>query len=201
MPGIGKTYWSKQLEKKGFMRFCCDDLIERKLQQELKPLRYTGIHDVAKWMGQPYETHYQTRSRQYLFCEEETIHEILEKIQTLPKNVNVVVDTTGSVIYLNGSAMQKLSTFTKIIYLDTPSSIKEAMYEAYLKDPKPVIWEHMFEKKQGETNENALKRCYPKLLKHRTAMYKKYAKKTIDYFMVRNSRFTVERLIKFLEKP
>jgi len=36
MSGTGKTYWSKQLESKGFKRFCCDDLIGEKLGTVLK---------------------------------------------------------------------------------------------------------------------------------------------------------------------
>ena len=33
MSGSGKTYWSKKLESEGFKRFCCDDLIEEKLEK------------------------------------------------------------------------------------------------------------------------------------------------------------------------
>ena len=66
MSGSGKSYWSKKLQAKGFKRFCCDDLIEKKLENELKKLGYSGIQDVAKWMGQPFDTQYLRSSKEYL---------------------------------------------------------------------------------------------------------------------------------------
>src|ERR1039457_799049 len=100
MSGSGKSYWSKQLEKKGFKRFGCDDMIEKKLHIDLNRLGLNGIHDVAKWMGYPYEKKYKTANKKYLDLEKQIMREILYFLKNEAKtDENIVIDTTGSVIY------------------------------------------------------------------------------------------------------
>lgn len=110
MSGSGKSYWSKKLqEQKGFKRFCSDDLIEKKLSSELKKFGYSGLHDVAKWLGQPFNLQNEERSRKYLYFEKEAMREILKAIEHSNNyNENIVVDTTGSVIYTEKWILEKL---------------------------------------------------------------------------------------------
>ncbi len=199
MSNSGKTHWStkllQELEKIGFVRFCCDDLIEQKLDRELKSLGYSGINDVARWMGQPYEKKYKTNSRKYLRLEKEAMEEILNFLEEQTKVKNVVIDTTGSVIYLESELIDRLKKITKIVYLDTPDSVQKQMYKNYIKNPKPVIWGNSFKKLNGESNFEALSRCYPELLKFRTKKYKKFADVAIDYYMVRRPNFSVKEFL------
>jgi len=194
MSGSGKSYWSKKLQAKGFKRFCCDDLIEKKLENELKKLGYSGIQDVAKWMGQPFDTQYLRSSKEYLTFEKEVLHEILIKIASLSTK-DVVIDTTGSVIYAEKALLEKLAKTTKIIYINTPASVQEEMYQLYLKDPKPVVWGTMFEKMDQESNLEALARCYPLLLAYRTKKYKNLANITLDYHTLHDPQFSVDKLL------
>lgn len=201
MSGSGKTYWSKKLEGKGVERFGCDDLIEAELDPELKQLGYAGgIKEVAKWMGQPFDPQYGRTSQRYLALEEEVVGKVLTSIEQFRSCQNIVVDTTGSVIYLPAAILERLAAITHIVYLDTPDTVKEEKYQQYLADPKPVIWGDSFFRIEGETNMEALARCYPDLLAYRSKRYVKLADITLDYHALRSPGFTVDRFIQLISK-
>lgn len=199
MSNSGKTHWStklsQELEKIGFVRFCCDESIKAKLDKEMTKLGFSGIHALAKWMGQPYEKRYKVTSYRYQQFEKEVVEEFLNKVKHMPPSQNVVIDTTGSVIYLGDTIMNRLKKLTTIVYLDTPDSVQKQMYENYIKNPKPVIWGDSFKQKRGESNLETLSRCYPKLLAFRTKRYKKFADITFDYHLVRRPNFSVEEFL------
>lgn len=190
MSGCGKTYWSKKLMEKGYKRYCCDDLIEIKLQNELIKEGFSGgIQEVAKWLGFPYNKQYQKASSVYMKCEEEVMNEILSEIQTLQYR-DVVIDTTGSVIYISASTLQKMKNLTKVIYLELSNEKREKQYEIYVSDPKPVIWGNIFKKGTAESNQQALVRCYPKLLYSRMKEYENHADITLGFHQLLEKHFT-----------
>ncbi len=181
MSGVGKTFYSKRLEKEGFDYYGCDDLIEQKLEPELKALGYSGINDVGRWMGQPFEERYKENSEKYLHFEKEVISDIVSKIQKSDLKTNLVIDTTGSVIYLDSDLLMHLKENSFVLYLDTPAKAKEEMQKRYFEDPKPVYWGSSFQKMPSEDNVEALKRCYPLLLKERERKYKLLADNVLTY--------------------
>lgn len=194
MSGAGKTYWSKKLEKKGFIRYSCDDQLEKKLSQLPNDGKHVGIRNVAKWMGQPYEKQYPHTSNLYLQAESESLYEIINKSPNIHKR-NVVIDTTGSVIYAERHMLKQLAKISKIVWLETPASIRQKMLQLYLSDPKPVIWKGIFQKKNRETNREAIARCYPLLLEFRIKKYKELASGSLDYYMLRLPSFNVDSLL------
>lgn len=198
MSGTGKSHWSKKLQKEGFVRYCCDDLLEEKLVDELQSFGLSGTKALSAWMGQPYDQRYKETSKRYLALEKQVMKEIFEKIKLLPKNTNVIIDTTGSVIYTGRGILRELANLTKIIYLDTPDSVKDKMHKLYLQDPKPVIWGKAYKKRAGESDLAALKRCYPNLLAFRTKKYKKNAHKTLDYFLLREKGTSLPKFLELL---
>lgn len=198
MSGSGKSYWAKQLETKGFKRFSIDELLEKKLSDGLKQLGYSGIQDVAKWMRQPYEARYTQTSKTYLDYERKTMIEVLEFVKNNNnENENVVIDTTGSVIYLDKEILKNLSKLTTVLFLQTPKSVQDEMYELYKKEPKPVIWGDSFNQREGEPPLVALARCYPELLANRCKQYEQLADVNLDYFEIRKPEFTLDQ---FLQK-
>lgn len=200
MSNVGKTYWAKRLEKEGFNVFYCDNLIEKQLEVELKKWGFKGIQDVAKWMGQPYEQHYNETSQKYLEIEVKIVSKILDYVEFLSKeNERILIDTTGSVIYLDESLLSRLKLLTKIIYLDTPFTVQKEMLQLYIQNPKPVIWGTAFQKQEDESCHQALARCYPNLLKFRIENYKKYSDFTLNYFLLRSNNFKVENLLWILK--
>lgn len=186
MSNVGKSHWSRELEKKGFKRIACDVLIGKKL----------GTQNLGQWLGQPYELDYRKKSEEFQHAEQKVIEEILVAIEEA-KNEDIVVDTGGSVIYLRQDILQKLKRLAKIVYLEAPVSVIKDMQEIYFKNPKSVIWGTIFEKREDETNEQAIVRCYPKLLETRAKKYEELADVTLDYYELRSPGFTTE---KFIEK-
>lgn len=199
MSGSGKSYLSKKLESYGFKRYCCDDLIEKKLEKKLE--KSNGIQDVARWMGQPYDKQYEVNSKEYLDCEKEVLNEILTEIENdKSKYNNIVIDTTGSVIYTGEEILKKLSQNTKVVYLQVPDKVKEEMYQLYINDPKPVVWGDAFEQKPGEESIDALKRCFPDLLLFRAKKYEELSDIKLDYFQLRSDNFDTENLVNLLDR-
>lgn len=196
MSNSGKTYWSQKLETAGFKRYSSDDYIEEKLGEELKKLGYSGIADVSKWLGQPYEESHARNSKTYLSYEIESLQYFISQITN--QDDNVVIDTTGSVIY-TGDVLKKLKKSTKIVYLDTPAKVQKQMYESYIKNPKPVLWQGSFYKLKGESDMEALSRCYPEFLRYRTTKYRSLANITFDYHLLRDKDLTTENFISLLQ--
>lgn len=199
MSGIGKTHWSKKLVDHGFLHISCDDLIEKKLEPELSKYGYKGLEDVGRWMGLPYDTKYPQASKKYLEKEREVIVEILDRVSSIPKNTNIVVDTTGSLVYMEDKLLEKLKQKTTVIYLEVPKEIEKEIYNTYLLHPKPVIWGDSFKKLPGENNSQALARCYLDLLSFRKKRYEKIADLTMLYHDLRKKTFGSHDFLRLIE--
>jgi len=192
MAGSGKSYWSKKLAQHGFRRFCCDDLIVARLAPDLTGPDGTTM-EMGTWMGFPYERNYKKRESTYLTYEIKVLIEILEYLES-HKNTrkeNIVIDTTGSVIYIGDEILQKLGQYTTVIYLLTPPEVQDKLLNAYISKPHPMLWRDSFSKKSGETNQEALARCYPQLLSARERLYARYADVEIDYYRRNEKGFSV----------
>jgi shikimate kinase len=198
MSGSGKSRWSKKLAKRGFQRICCDDLIEKDLSLELEKYGAKGIQDVAHWMGQPYKKYFKRNQALYLNSEIRNMRKIVDQLKGGFRK-DVVIDTTGSVVYTGDPTMKALKKYSLVIYMETPMSSLPEMLRIFMKKPKPIVWKNMFRKKDNETNEDALKRCYPRLLRQRIELYEKYADATLKYKSRTHSNFSVDDFIRFAE--
>ena len=182
MSGCGKSRWSMKLQEIGFKRFSCDDLITRKARPILTRPDGT-ILDIGKWMGFPYEYQYRSRESKYLSLEIQALSEILEYLDTkqnLPEE-NIVVDTTGSVIYCGHKLLKKLRKTTMVIHLSSPPGIQTQMLDRYLANKRPVLWRNLFNKRLNESNEEALERCYQRLLITREKLYQQHSHVTVPH--------------------
>lgn len=195
MSGSGKSHWSKKLVDIGYVHICADDIIEQKLGDELTQHGYKGINDVSKWMGQPYDSRFERNSKRYIDLEGESMQEILVDIATRLLSENVVIDTTGSVIYLSPEILRELVKRSAIVYFHTPESALPQMTKLYLEDPKPVIWGDIFNQNDDETNLQAIARCYPLLLLDRTEKYEKLAHVTLEYDELRSPKMTPQKIV------
>jgi shikimate kinase len=200
MAGSGKSHWSRKLSEHGFRRFCCDDMIAEKLAPELRRPDGSTIK-VSEWMGFPYQPHYKERESQYLVSETEVMIEILDYLGSREKGAqeNVVIDTTGSVIYTGEQILRRLQQSTTVVYLAAPAEIQEQLVEAYMSNPHPMLWRGFFSKGRNETNEEALRRCYPQLFFDRKSRYEQYADVTIDYYTRRQAGFGVRDFLHALK--
>ena len=201
MSGVGKSYWSDKLEKTGFTVYHIDDIIAIKLKSVVKKfsikndINYSksSVGDLAKWMGFPDDERYKKNSKTYLDMETKVVKEVLNKAKKSRKNV--VIDTTGSVIYIDSEISKELKKLTKVIYFDAGTKHLKSMFEEFKRNPKPIIWGNMYKPKKGENENKALLRCYKQLIDSRIKKYNKLSKQKIDYKWLRDKKRKVEDLL------
>ncbi len=194
MSNIGKTFWSKRLSEQGFKHIDCDKILEEKLEPELKKFGFEGLSEIAKWLGQPYEKQFRKNEEIISELEKEIIRNILDGLEN--HNQNVIIDTPGSIIYTGEETCSELKDKTTIIYIEATPEMKEAMFQNFLKNPKPIIWQNSYKKSENESEYDSLARYYPELLAYRTSKYEKYADIIIPYHTLKEDMTTEE----FLEK-
>ncbi|MCX6702184.1 MAG: hypothetical protein NTX96_03265 [Candidatus Zambryskibacteria bacterium] len=197
MSNVGKSRRALLLEGLGFNRVCCDNEIEKKLKPYLLKSGYQGIDGVAEWLGQPFDERYVTNSALYLQYEIEVMQEIISRLRQGEK---LVVDTTGSVIYIGADILSTLKELATIVLLDAPQSLQDELYQKYLTKPKPVLWgDGTYAPIEGEEPLITLKRCYPELLRTRNIKYHNLSHIILDYQEIRAPGFTAENLLQKIE--
>ena len=198
LSGSGKSYLAQRLAKeKGFTYIGCDDLIAQKLASGLTTGKLDSVNDVAQWMGEPYQENYKQREAQYLELEAEVVKEVIEQLGSDGWGLenDIVVDTTGSVIYLDDKLLSEIKKRSRIIYLSIPKNEYQMMFEQYFADPKPVIWGSSYTPLESEDPEETLKRCYPKLIEWRASKYLEFAEMTMVMDRDNRDRMSVTRLL------
>jgi shikimate kinase len=174
MSGSGKSHWAKNLNALGCPTACCDDQIEARLAPILKAGGYQGINGVAAWMGWPHSPNYTERESEYLREEIATLDELLTSLEEDPHR-ELVIDTTGSVICTGNHILHRLRKLTTVVYLAASGEEVELLIQRYLRDPKPVLWQGVFQQRPGETPHDAVVRCYPLLIAARRRSYEALA--------------------------
>ena len=200
MSGAGKSYWSKKMEEKGYRWYNCDKMIAERLGSELPRIGNSTLN-LAKWMGQPFSEGYIEAEKIYLELEESVVEHICEELeQNSGINAPVVVDTTGSLIYLQKNLLERLRALTKMVHLRLPEEKHEKLFENFINDPKPVIWEGKFRPQKGEPLQNALRRCYKELLSYRNKRYSLIADYALDYSFHHSPDREVDELLYMMER-
>jgi shikimate kinase len=179
MSGAGKSHWAQKLAAAGFRVISIDDRIEKKLAPELAAGGYRGIGGVAAWMGWPDDQAYREREKKYLECEVKSMGEALDEIQASGEE-GTVLDTTGSVAYTGEEICRRMQSLTSVVYLEASPAEEEVLIARYLSDPKPVLWGDQFDQRSGESTQDAIARCYPRLIAHRKKYYERYAHRAVS---------------------
>jgi hypothetical protein len=174
MSGAGKTFWSKRLAQSGRPAVSCDDRIEQRLRARLESGGYAGIKGVASWMGWPDSPTYTQREAEYLAEEIHALDEILTGLEK-DRSREMILDTTGSVIYTGNNLLFRLRRQMTIVYLAATPEEQQLLITRYLNDPKPVLWRGAFQPKKGETPAETVARCYPMLIAARRQSYEALA--------------------------
>ncbi len=200
MSGAGKSTRSMRLANAGFLRFCGDDRIADKLTAELERPGEPPMA-LGEWMGFPDEDHYDLRESRYLACEMAVMAEILQTLEKNEPATDIVIDTTGSVIYTGEAMLQGVRRYATIVYLSTPPEVQANMLKTYVTNQRPVLWQGLFERYTGESRHDALARCYPLLLKTRERLYRQYADVTLDYFSRNQPGFGLDNFLKRVAGP
>jgi dephospho-CoA kinase len=185
MSGVGKSFWARRLEARGFVRHDCDGEIAGHLAELVAPgPGEEPVHALGRWMGMPWEPGYAGREARYLALEEQVTRAALDacfhEATGCSAGAGHVLDATGSVIYLSPALLGELRARCRVVYLSTPDARRQRMLERYLEEPKPVVWGGVFEPAPGEPPATALPRCYPALLSLRDARYRSLAHVVLD---------------------
>jgi shikimate kinase len=191
MSGAGKTFWTRHLAVSGYPTVSCDDLIEARLKGALESGGFTGINGVAAWMGWPDQPTYAERESQYLSEETATLDGVLSEIEK-DRDRELVLDTTGSVVYTGNHLLYRLRRLLTVVYLAASSQEQQLLVERYLSDPKPVLWRGAFHPRAGETPQETVARCYPALLAARQQSYQMLAHCSISVAELRQLAMSAE---------
>jgi shikimate kinase len=174
MSGTGKSFWTRRLAQAGHASICCDDRIEQRLRPRLEGGGYTSINGVASWMGWPDSATYAQREAEYLAEEIAVLDEVLTGLER-DHSRELILDTTGSVIYTGNNLLLRLRRQTTVVYLAAAADEQQLLIERYLNDPKPVLWRGAFQSKKGEAARETVARCYPTLIAARRQSYEALA--------------------------
>jgi shikimate kinase len=178
MSGAGKTFWTKRLAEGGKPSIGCDDGIEARLKSRLAAGGYAGINGVAAWMGWPDSATYAQREADYLAEEIAVLDEVLTQLER-DHDRELILDTTGSVIYTGNNILMRLRRQMTVVYLAASAQEQQLLIERYLTDPKPVLWRGAFQPKAGESPRETVARCYPALIAARRQSYEALAHCTV----------------------
>ena len=174
MSGSGKSYWTKRIAVAGRSAVSCDSQIEERLAPALQAGGYARINGVAAWMGWPDRPTYAEREAAYLAEEIAALDEVLTSLEKNPSQ-DLVLDTTGSVIYVGNHLLHRLRKQMLVVHLAASPGEQDLLIRRYLEDPKPVLWRGAFQPRNGEDPHDTVARCYPALLAARRQGYQALA--------------------------
>jgi hypothetical protein len=197
MSGAGKSYWTARIAAAGYPAISCDTQIENRLKPALETGGYSGINGVAAWMGWPHLPTYAGRETAYLSQEIAVLDEVLTGLEKNPGR-DLVLDTTGSVIYVGNHLLHRLRKQMLVVYLAASRDELQLLIQRYLEDPKPVLWRGAFQARPGEDPKETVARCYPVLIGARRQSYEALAHCSIPVAELREP-FLPEQADKKLE--
>jgi len=167
MSNIGKSHWARRIKRDhGFVHYEVDDRIQENLS-------LSSIAKSANWMGHPYDAGYTAKAKQYLELESEMTAEASNA------EGNVIIDTTGSVIYLDEEIKNDIKKHNVVIYIKANPKNLDRLKKRFATSPKPLIWGEHFKAVEGVDNHDAMMAQYPSLLRARDEMYAKMADLTM----------------------
>jgi shikimate kinase len=191
MSGSGKSFWSNRLAQSGHATVCCDARIEERLRPRLEGGGHSGIRGVAAWMGWPDGATYAQREAEYLAAEIAVLDEVLVRLER-DRTCELILDTTGSVIYSGNNLLLRLRRQMKVVYLAATPEEQNLLIQRYLNEPKPVLWRGAFQPKKGETPQETVARCYPILIAARRQSYEALAHCVVPISELRDSAVSAE---------
>ena len=174
LSGAGKSFWTARIAAAGYPSVSCDTEIEFRLKHALETGGYSGINGVAAWMGWPHLPTYAEREAAYLSEEIAVLDEVLTGLEKNPER-DLVLDTTGSVIYVGNHLLHRLRKQLLVVYLAASPGEQQLLIQRYLEDPKPVLWRGAFQARPGEDPKETVARCYPVLIGARRQSYEALA--------------------------
>jgi len=188
MSNIGKSYTGVRLSTEfDFNLIEVDKIIWENLGQG-------SMADFAAWQGQPYSDGYAQREAKSIALETDATNSALSYVTG-----NAILDTTGSVIYTSKEVQRKLTSDWYIVHISASDAAIERLKVQYFEHPKPLIWREHFHQLEGETETEAILRCYPDLLASRAKDYAALADGTISSNVILDTSLSTEEIFERLK--
>ena len=146
------------------------------------------------------------RDRPYTegYDERETVSISLETQATrkamAPVSGNSLLDTTGSVIYVDEDVKQQLQTAFLIVHIAAGPEDLERLKDDYFALPKPLVWRGHYQKLDGKTKEDSILACYPELLRSRKSAYEGLANVTLASSFVLDKTTSMDDVFKSIRE-
>ena len=181
MSNIGKSYTATRLSKTHNFQLV---EVDRLIWEELD---HGNMADFAKWQGQPYSDGYEEREAVSIALETQATKKAI-----LASNNNTLLDTTGSVIYVDETALIELKTKFLIVHIAAGEDDLERLKRDYFALPKPLVWRGHYQKTEGKSDEESILACYPKLLRSRQIAYENLEDVRLQSCLVLNSKTSMD---------
>jgi len=195
MSGTGKSHWTKKLSQEyDFQRFSCDDLIEQKIAQNVS----SNNKVLKNWMCLPGTENFAETQKTYMSLENQMMREILDEVALNPDE-DIIIDTTGSVIYCESDILKKIKSLTKVVYLGNCQKNIELNVTRFMQNPCPlIIWAGLYQPLPNENYEQSLERCYRDLFKSRLEHYNNLSDFQISYDIHRSPEFDAKQFLELV---
>lgn len=197
MAGSGKSYWAKRLEEEYSYRLIpCDLLIEQKFFPGIEQDVSLGAKKLSSWLGLPWEAGFQEREALCLSAEETVMREVLSELEkNIASGEDIVVDTSGSVVYCSDIVWQKLRNLSTILYFESSAEHIAELFHRFQAKPRPLIWGGRYQQKEGETQDEALQRSFGELVSFRRRLYEELAELRLPFTHYHSEDFSLAMII------
>ena len=184
MSNIGKSFTAKRIAKSHKFKLVeVDKLI-------WESLGFDSMEDLADWQGQPYEEDYAEREAELIRLEAIATQKAMK-----PTKGNSLLDTTGSVIYVDPAIRRALKEKYYVVHIKAEPSDLERLKWEYYDNPKPLIWGRQYKAKPDLSDSENILECFPKLLMSRAKEYAAMADATLTSKFVLDPDVTEEEIM------
>ena len=149
MSGAGKSYWAKRMQSQGYRSIICDNLIAEQLGPLISSSEKSTL-GLAAWMGKPDQPGYKEAQAKYLELETKVVTQICDELeQSSESDDKVIIDTTGSLIYLEPQLIKRIKKLSFLVYLRLEENSSQSHYQIFIDDPVAPLNIHLCKPRKG----------------------------------------------------
>ncbi|WP_371395511.1 shikimate kinase [Fretibacter rubidus] len=190
MSNIGKSYTASRLSKShDFQLVEVDQLIWEELGEQ-------SMADFARWQGQPYSSGYREREAKSIALETKATRKALSQTDG-----NQLLDTTGSVIYVEDDVLRSLKNQWLIVHIKAEDRDMARLKSDYFNQPKPLVWRDKFIRDTSMSEQDNIRACYDGLLQSRKAAYAALADITLTSSFILDADTSMDAIFDAMRAP
>ena len=125
--------------KQGYRSIICDNLIAEQLGPLISSSEKSTL-GLAAWMGKPDQPGYKEAQAKYLELETKVVTQICDELElSTESDDKVIIDSTGSLIYLEPQLIKRIKKLSFLVYLRLEENSSQSHYQIFIDDPKPCL--------------------------------------------------------------